>query len=62
MARGYRLGDIHPTEEEIMPEPTPCGCGRSTTGLCTGLHEMSEEEYETYLLDHFDQDPDEVGP
>lgn len=31
-------------------ENVPCGCGRSATGFCTGLHEMSEEEYEEYLL------------
>lgn len=58
MARGYRLGDIHPTMEETH---APCGCGRSATGLCTGLHKMTEEEYETYLLDHFDEDPDQIG-
>jgi CDGSH-type Zn-finger protein len=43
-------------------EKVPCGCGRSATGFCTGLHEMTEEEYEDYLLDHFEQDPGQVGP
>ena len=47
MARGYRVGDIHPTmETKMAEEQTPCGCGRSSTGYCTGLHEMTEEEYE----------------
>jgi CDGSH-type Zn-finger protein len=61
MARGYRLGDIHPTEEKKMEERTPCGCGRSSTGYCTGLHEMTDEEYEDYLMEHFDEDPDQIG-
>jgi CDGSH-type Zn-finger protein len=46
---------------EMNEERVPCGCGRSATGFCTGLHEMSEEEYETYLMEHFDEDPDQVG-
>jgi len=25
-----------------------CGCGRSPTGYCTGLHGMSNEEYKKY--------------
>jgi len=29
----------------------PCGCGRSATGFCTGLHELSEEEWDRMLLD-----------
>lgn len=39
----------------------PCGCGRSPTGFCTGLHEMSEKEYEDYLIEHFDEDPNDVS-
>jgi len=46
---------------EMNEEKVPCGCGRSSTGFCTGLHEMSEEEYETYLMEHFDEDPDQIG-
>ena len=62
MAHGYRVGDIHPTMETKMEEEkTPCGCGRSSTGFCTGLHEMTEEQYETYLMEHFDEDPDQIG-
>lgn len=29
----------------------PCGCGRSPSGYCTGLHSLTEEEYEFYLLE-----------
>lgn len=25
--------------------PTPCGCGRSPTGLCVGLHKLSTDEW-----------------
>lgn len=32
---------------------TPCGCGRSMTGYCTGLHELTEEEYQTKLEEEF---------
>ena len=48
-------------EKKMEEERTPCGCGRSSTGYCTGLHEMTEEEYETYLMEHFDEDPDQIG-
>lgn len=62
MKTGYKVGDIHLSEEKKMEEEkVPCGCGRSATGFCTGLHEMSEEEYETYLMGHFDEDPDQIG-
>lgn len=27
------------------PEPTKCGCGRSPTGLCVGLHKLTTEEW-----------------
>jgi CDGSH-type Zn-finger protein len=53
---GYRVGDAHPTffKEKIMEEnkleQVMCGCGRSSTGYCTGLHSLTEEEYEEYLL------------
>lgn len=46
---------------EINEEKVICGCGRSATGYCTGLHEMSEEAYETYLMEQFDEDPDQIG-
>lgn len=44
-------------KKDLREELVPCGCGRSTTGYCVGLHEMSEEEYEKYLLsDGFEDD------
>lgn len=27
------------------PEPVKCGCGRSPTGNCVGLHKLSESEW-----------------
>lgn len=27
-------------------EQTKCGCGRSKTGYCTGLHKLTKEEWE----------------
>jgi hypothetical protein len=27
------------------PEPAKCGCGRSPTGLCVGLHKLTAEEW-----------------
>jgi CDGSH-type Zn-finger protein len=36
----------------------PCGCGRSATGFCTGLHELTEEEYDEYLLQGLNEDDD----
>lgn len=27
------------------PQPVKCGCGRSTTGYCVGLHKLSQEEW-----------------
>ena len=30
---------------EVRPEPTKCGCGRSSTGLCVGLHRMTQAEW-----------------
>lgn len=30
---------------EPKPEPAKCGCGRSTTGLCVGLHKLSDDEW-----------------
>ena len=30
------------------PAPAQCGCGRSATGLCVGLHKLSAEEWATH--------------
>jgi hypothetical protein len=31
--------------------PVPCGCGRSSTGFCVGLHSLSDEEYDRYIME-----------
>jgi|688.fasta_scaffold918142_2 hypothetical protein len=35
----------HPKVEAPAPEPVKCGCGRSSTGFCVGLHKLSEDEW-----------------
>jgi hypothetical protein len=39
-----------PTEHVRVetPEPVKCGCGRSQSGLCVGLHKLSAEEWSTH--------------
>ena len=32
-------------EVEILKKSSHCGCGRSPTGSCLGLHKLSEEEW-----------------
>ena len=29
----------------VAPEPAKCGCGRSPTGFCVGLHKLTQEEW-----------------
>jgi len=29
----------------VVVEPAKCGCGRSSTGLCVGLHKLSPAEW-----------------
>lgn len=29
----------------VTPEPAKCGCGRSPTGYCVGLHKLTQEEW-----------------
>ena len=37
---------VAPYKVEAPAEPKKCGCGRSTSGLCVGLHKLSDEEWE----------------
>jgi hypothetical protein len=32
----------------VPPEPAKCGCGRSSTGLCVGLHKLTAEEWASH--------------
>jgi hypothetical protein len=48
--------DVTPTPEPVAPykveavaaEPVKCGCGRSQSGLCVGLHKLTAEEWSTH--------------
>ena len=31
--------------ETVNRQPVKCGCGRSESGFCVGLHKLSEEEW-----------------
>ena len=36
---------VAPYKVETPVEPTKCGCGRSPSGYCTGLHKLSDAEW-----------------
>lgn len=38
----------------VNQEMKTCGCGRSASGFCTGLHSLSEEEWNQMLFDDSD--------
>ena len=45
---------------EKLKEQVPCGCGRSATGFCTGLHKLTAEEWDRMLLEDCNlQEPDQ---
>ena len=35
----------------IPAAPRPCTCGRSATGFCTGLHRLSDQEWDDMVFD-----------
>jgi hypothetical protein len=35
----------------VADDRAPCGCGRSATGFCTGLHNLSDEEWDARVFD-----------
>ena len=40
--------DVAPIITQVVPskpEPARCGCGRSSTGFCVGLHKLSGDEW-----------------
>ena len=36
---------VAPVVVNAKPEPKKCGCGRSPTGLCVGLHALSADDW-----------------
>lgn len=36
---------VAPVVVPPVAEPAKCGCGRSTTGFCVGLHKLTAEEW-----------------
>lgn len=36
---------VTPVMVPPVAEPVKCGCGRSATGFCVGLHKLSQEEW-----------------
>jgi hypothetical protein len=45
------------TEMPAEPAPAKCGCGRSQSGLCVGLHKLTAEEWATH-----ESNPNAVKP
>lgn len=39
--------------EQLNEDLVKCGCGRSTSGFCTGLHNLSEAEWQAKLIEEF---------
>jgi CDGSH-type Zn-finger protein len=46
---------------ENTDDKVRCGCGRSPSGYCTGLHSMTEEEYDLYIMEQFEK-PLDIDP
>ncbi len=36
---------LTPSYDVAPPQPVKCGCGRSPTGLCVGLHKLTSDEW-----------------
>jgi CDGSH-type Zn-finger protein len=43
--------------EAVNRQPVKCGCGRSESGFCVGLHKLSEEEWAVH-----DANPKKIEP
>ncbi len=41
----YKVETPAPIAPVAAPEPAKCGCGRSTSGYCVGLHKLTAEEW-----------------
>lgn len=33
---------------DVAPQPVKCGCGRSPTGFCVGLHKLSPDQWDAH--------------
>ena len=40
--------------EQLDENQSPCGCGRSPSGFCVGLHSLTEDEWQDYLQKQFE--------
>ena len=40
---------MQPRVGQIQEGGVPCGCGRSPTGFCIGLHALTNEQYDQYI-------------
>jgi CDGSH-type Zn-finger protein len=40
----------------IEENQVPCGCGRSASGFCTGLHNLTEDEWQAKLESEFEDE------
>jgi hypothetical protein len=43
-----KMVEEQPVFKEVAYEPKKCGCGRSSTGLCAGLHALSQDEWDNH--------------
>lgn len=41
----YKVETPAVTPVMVPPEPPKCGCGRSPTGYCVGLHKLTSDEW-----------------
>lgn len=44
-AAPYKVETPQETVRVHQPEPARCGCGRSQSGFCVGLHKLTPEEW-----------------
>jgi len=50
--------EVAPVAQPVStPEPAKCGCGRSQSGLCVGLHKLTPEEWSVHS-----DNPNKVKP
>ena len=44
-------GGIIVNDEVVETKQNVCGCGRSPTGFCVGLHALNDEEYDRFIME-----------